>query len=104
MPLRAGCHIEGGLTRDDDLAQDYRRRLIGRLIPIASRARIGAQPSPASGADRPLHAATYENSHDLSGMCRMEAAAFVVSVRGGPRGRPTTTGDDSDGAVSDFRP
>jgi hypothetical protein len=28
MPLRAGCHIERGPTRDDDPVQDHRRRLL----------------------------------------------------------------------------
>jgi len=46
MPLRAECHIEGGLTRDDDLAQDYWRQLLGRLTPIASRPQISTNPPP----------------------------------------------------------
>jgi hypothetical protein len=47
------------------------------------------KPSSASATDRPLHRATYVNScNDLSRMCRIEAAEFVVGVRGGTRERP----------------
>src|SRR5262249_44146411 len=46
----------------------------------------------------------YENTRsNLSGACRIEAAAFVEGVSGGPRGGHPTTGDDLDGAVPDVR-
>jgi hypothetical protein len=59
----------------------------------------GASPPPA-----PVGAPSCESSTNFSGgACRVEAGAFVAVVRGGPDGRPSETGDDSNGAEPGFR-
>jgi hypothetical protein len=85
-----------GLKRDPQKVAKHPERYMSRWAFSVVASVIGSgnfvHGPPRQRYRSPLHRTTYENScRDLSRMCRIETAAFVVGVRGSPRGRPHDT-------------